>query len=551
MSLEDRHNHVNALVRQIFSGVDINNEEDPLRFIMKFHSGQKEEEDEGPLFSIEFDENLSKLTIDELNGTWSDDLRNETVLLEKVDELVREIPTCKTIELRLDDTDFFTTRCGHSINLIALQIFETGESFYNQFGYRRLSYNGDKKANDEIRRMTVSKAMEKLLASYIRDWQRGHIPFTQKYPNFSEYMKKITMKSDYALDLKKYIKNTFKQIKYFPKEKCAAAENTRAEMVAYVINAFGELLTADSGDPFIKEIQFEQQKIIIMEAVHKVFEGFFIAEYGDDYNYFRSVRCKITDKRTGQSCLTLEFVEHDFYKEKYGEDGDMEFHPTHEGLVVLYIESLDKCGENRGNSLLVLVDELAKLIPFIEYIALEDASHLKKCDKTVTLFQLKILASATGDSWYVSKGYKTQTHDEVMAHNMRLRNRNMAELLEVVDPSVKTDIMEAFPELDHGMTVHDCFKMISDQISSFPEKGCSEEQNKKIEALDRLMSVMMAKRLSDFQVKQHRYLFKRVLHGGYKRRTKKRGGTKKRITKKRATKKRWTKCSKNLPQHFL
>jgi hypothetical protein len=137
----------------------------------------------------------------------------------------------------------------------------------------------------------------------------------------------------------------------------------------------------------------------------------------------------------------------------------------------------------------------------------------------------------------------------------------MAELLEVVDPSVKTDIVEAFPELDHGMTVHDCFKMISDQISSFPEKGCSEEQNKKIEALDRLMSVMMAKRLSDFQVKQHRYLLKRVSHGGYKRVTKKRGGTKKRITKKRITKKRATKkritnkrpnkCSKNLPQRFL
>ena len=155
-----------------------------------------------------------------------------------------------------------------------------------------------------------------------------------------------------------------------PKEKCAAAENNLAEMSAYVINAFGELLTADSGDPFIKEIQFEQQKIIIMEAVHKVFEGFFIAESGDDYNYFRSVRCKITDKRTGQSCLTLEFVEHDFYTEKYGEDGDMEFHPTHEGLVVLYIESLDKCGENRGNALLALVDELAKLIPFIESLKL-------------------------------------------------------------------------------------------------------------------------------------------------------------------------------------
>jgi hypothetical protein len=125
-----------------------------------------------------------------------------------------------------------------------------------------------------------------------------------------------------------------------------------------------------------------------------------------------------------------------------------------------------------------------------------------------------------------------------MEHNMRLRNRNMAELLEVVDPSVKTDIMEAFPELDqhmHGMTVHDCFKMISDQISSFPEKGCSEEQNKKIEALDGLVSAM--ENSSDFKLKQNKDLLKRVSHGGYKRVTKKRV-TKKRATKKRATKKR-------------
>ena len=548
MSSEERHKHVNALVRQIFSGVDINNEEDPLRFIMKFHSGQKdeeEEEDEGPLFSIEFDENLSKLTIDELNDTRSDYLRNETVLLEKVDELVREIPTCKTIELRLDDTDFFTTRCGHSINLSALKIFETGESFYNQFGYRRPSHNGDKKTNDKIRGMSVSKAMDKLKSHTIYDWQRGRpIPVTDKYPKLSEYMKKITMGQDYKLvDLRKYIKNTFEQIKSLPEWKCDAGNNL-AEMSAYVINAFGKLLTAvdaaDSGDPFIKEIQFEQQKIIIMEAVHKVFEGFYVHEDGDNGNYFRSVRCKIETIK--QSCLTLEFIEHDFYKEKYGEDGDMGFHPKHEGLVVLYIESLDKCGANSGNSLLALVDKLAKLIPFIEYIALEDASHLKKCDKTVALFQLKILASATGDSWYGSKGYKTQTHDEVMAHNMRLRNRNMAELLEVVDPSVKTDIVEAFPELDHGMTVHDCFKMISDQISSFPEEKCTSEQNKKIEALDRLMSAMMAKISPDFQFKQHRYLFKRVSHGGYKRITKKRR-IKKRGTKKQQINRRKTnKC---------
>ena len=287
--------------------------------------------------------------------------------------------------------------------------------------------------------------------------------------------------------------------------------------------------TKDMPRLFTKIMQFEEQKNIIMKAVRKVFEGFSIDEYGD----YLKVRCEITDKRTRRNCLALEFMKHDFYKKYYGY---MEFEPKHEGLVVLYIGSLDKCGANSGNSLLAMINELAKLIPFIEYIALEDASYLMKCDKKVTLFQLKSLASATGDSWYGSKGYKTRVHAEVMKHNMRLRNRNMSELLEVVDPSVKTDIMEAFPELDvHGMTVHDCFKMMSDQIRSFSKKEekCSEKQNEKIEALTNLMSAM--ENSSDFKLKQNKHLLKRVSRGGYKRITKKRI-TKKRITKKRRNK---------------
>ena len=134
-----------------------------------------------------------------------------------------------------------------------------------------------------------------------------------------------------------------------------------------------------------------------------------------------------------------------------------------------------------------------------------------------------------------------------MTHNKQLRNRNIAELLEVVDPSVKTYIMEAFPELNQhmGMTVHDCFEMMSVQIRSFPEKKCTEDQKKKIEALTKLMSAM--EKSSDFKLKENKDLLKLVSRGGYKRGgtkkriTKKRGGTKKRATKKRATKKRATK----------
>ncbi len=319
-------------------------------------------------------------------------------------------------------------------------------------------------------------------------------------------------------------------------------------------DGFGELIettfpTKDMPRLFTKIMQFEEQKNIIMKAVRKVFEGFSIDE-SESGDYLR-VRCEITDKRTRHDCLVLQFIEHNFYKEHHGDGGDVEFEPKHEGLVVVYIECLTKCGANSGNSLLAMVNELAKLIPFVEYIALEDASHLIKCDKTVALFQLTSLASATGDSWYGSKGYKTRVHADVIRHNMQLRNRNMAELLEVVKPSIGSNIMEAFPELDvHGMTVHDCFKMMSDKIRSFPEKKeeCSEAQNKKIEALTKLMSAM--NNSSDFKLEQNKHLLKRVSRGGYKRATKKRA-TKKRATKKRATKKRRNKCSKNLSQRFL
>ena len=295
--------------------------------------------------------------------------------------------------------------------------------------------------------------------------------------------------------------------------------------------------TKDMPILFTKIMQFEEQKNIIMKAVREVFEGFSIDETGD----YLKLRCEI--KRAKENCLTLEFMKHDFYKDHFGDDVDdvdMDFDPSYEGFDVLYIRGLSKCGTNSGNSLLALLDKLANSIPFIEYIALFDASGLMRCDKDVTLYQLKILASETGDSWYGSKGYKSQTHDKVMEHNMKLRNQIMNELLEVVDPNVKSNIMNAFPELDPAKTVHECFKMMSEQIRSFPEKKCTVEQNIKLAALKNLMSAM--EQQSSFKLESNQDLLKRVSHGGYKRAAKKRA-TKKRAAKKSATKKRAAKKS--------
>ena len=70
-----------------------------------------------------------------------------------------------------------------------------------------------------------------------------------------------------------------------------------------------------------------------------------------------------------------------------------------------------------------------------------------------------------------------------MAHNEQVRNQNMRDFLERV-PSVKSCVLNAFPDLNVDVTVREYIKTISEQIYLFPEEtGCSEAQRQKIEAL--------------------------------------------------------------------
>ena len=101
-------------------------------------------------------------------------------------------------------------------------------------------------------------------------------------------------------------------------------------------------------------------------------------------------------------------------------------------------------------------------------------------------------------------------------------------------------VVDAFPELDvNEMTVREFFSIISDQIRSFPKKGCTELQAKQIKALKKLMSAMSKSSNKKYKLKYRDYRFLFKIHhgvgeyeGGYKT------GTKKRGTKKRGTKKR-------------
>jgi len=148
--------------------------------------------------------------------------------------------------------------------------------------------------------------------------------------------------------------------------------------------------------------QLELQKRIIRDAVHRVFQGFNIVK---DFKYETETYI-ILDVASGNICMKFEFTDHAFIKKHYG---DLPHAPKYKDLTVLHIVFLSKCGANRGNALLALVDRLAESIPFVEYTALTDYSNITKCNIPVALPKLKILTSETGESWYGRWGYKSPT----------------------------------------------------------------------------------------------------------------------------------------------
>lgn len=226
--------------------------------------------------------------------------------------------------------------------------------------------------------------------------------------------------------------------------------------------------------------QLEQQKITIRDAVFRVFKGFRIDKD------FSSDKYEIRDESSRKSCLQFEFIDHDSIKKHYP---DLPHNPKYRDLTVLHISALSKCGANNGNRLLALVDELVESIPFIEYITLRDASNVRKCDVQLGLNELSILTSETGESWYNRWGYKSPIHHAGnMRINSELRNGNMREFLDI-NPLLQSAVMDAFPELNTNVSVHEYVKSISKQIRSFPEEdACSQSQIDKISALNMLIS---------------------------------------------------------------
>lgn len=96
----------------------------------------------------------------------------------------------------------------------------------------------------------------------------------------------------------------------------------------------------------------------------------------------------------------------------------------------IYIDLLEKCGTTSGTELLNMIDTLAKRMPNIKYIGLQDASDIKICEQSISLYILKILTN--GLSWYNSHGYFSEYKDSEISHNEAIINMEYEKFIDIV-----------------------------------------------------------------------------------------------------------------------
>jgi len=231
--LATRHADIRRLVHSAFpSPFHVRESGDDLVFAIRYDNPK----DETPCLEFTFYDDLSYLNIDQLNKCGpAHDLRSGTFLLQKVDELVREIPECKTIYLYDASTIY---RCGWGINLARLEILKTGESWYNQRGYKQRAYEKETEENVKIITMSHENVASLLLET----------PDISK-TRFPEFKAKVDAKFPElkGLSLNEYIQKLYQPIKSYPEEnRCSDEQNQYTEMVTFIITAFSHLIKYDS-----------------------------------------------------------------------------------------------------------------------------------------------------------------------------------------------------------------------------------------------------------------------------------------------------------------
>jgi hypothetical protein len=116
----------------------------------------------------------------------------------------------------------------------------------------------------------------------------------------------------------------------------------------------------------------------------------------------------------------------------------------------IHVYYLSKCGEHTGTSLLEKIDELARSMPNINYIKLDDKSSIYINDYEIKLAVLKILTK--GISWYNSLGYFSSNYENEKLHNEQLRNTPLIDILNSCKDKLIENLEEEYKPLKKQYT---------------------------------------------------------------------------------------------------
>ena len=86
--------------------------------------------------------------------------------------------------------------------------------------------------------------------------------------------------------------------------------------------------------------------------------------------------------------------------------------------MIIYIKSLNRCGDISGTTLLNKIFNLAQKL---QNIQLYDESYILKCNKIISLATIKILT--TEISWYNKLSYKSENYENELISNIQIIDR--------------------------------------------------------------------------------------------------------------------------------
>ena len=151
----------------------------------------------------------------------------------------------------------------------------------------------------------------------------------------------------------------------------------------------------------------------------------------------------------------------------------------------IHISSIRKCSDSESltrEAIQKVEDSAISNKDSIKSIHLEDDSTINVCGVPLPLHYLKILT--TGQSWYNSIGYKSSEHDDDVAHNARIINTPMNQLLSELSytggfpglPLTLDNLQSFFPGLSLKMKVKDYVTAMSNQLPRSGTMNCPVEQ---------------------------------------------------------------------------